>query len=119
MVTAACTWTHLPATDDFGLRNILAVLRTAGKSKRLDLQAQEMPLLMRTLRDMNLSKFVSEDVPLFLSLIGDLFPGVNADKMAHDTMDAQLKCSITKLQLQHFETWQLKIVQVSHDVLTY
>ena len=47
---------------DFGLRNILAVLRTAGASKRNDLSASESMLLMRTLRDMNLSKFVAEDV---------------------------------------------------------
>lgn len=34
----------------------------------------EDPLLMRALRDFNMPKIVSDDKPIFLRLIGDLFP---------------------------------------------
>ena len=46
--------------------------------------------MMRTLRDMNMSKFVAEDVPLFLSLIDDLFPGMKAERNAFDDVTAAL-----------------------------
>jgi dynein heavy chain len=51
---------------DFGLRNILSVLRTAGMVKRDELPGtDEFYLLARTLNDMNMSKFVFADKALF------------------------------------------------------
>ena len=40
-------------------------------------------VLMRALRDMNLPKFVYEDVPLFLGLISDLFPGLGCPRVRY------------------------------------
>ena len=68
---------------DFGLRALKAVLVMAGELKRGSPDLHEDMVLMRALRDMNLPKFVFEDVPLFLGLIGDLFPGLDCPRVRY------------------------------------
>ena len=94
---------------DFGLRALKSVLVMAGELKRgaaeldeasahswftiqlkllknkflLSLLTRQDVVLMRALRDMNLPKFVFEDVPLFLGLIGDLFPGLDCPRVRY------------------------------------
>ena len=43
--------------------------------------------LMRALRDMNMPKFVFEDVPLFMGLIKDLFPNMDIKRKPYDKKD--------------------------------
>jgi dynein heavy chain len=43
-------------------------------TKRQELTSPEEMLLMRSLRDMNLSKLVADDIPLFNGLLADIFP---------------------------------------------
>ncbi|KAI8847268.1 dynein heavy chain and region D6 of dynein motor-domain-containing protein [Chytridium lagenaria] len=68
---------------DFGLRALKSVLVMAGSLKRGSPDLNEDVVLMRALRDMNLPKFVFEDVPLFLGLIGDLFPGLDCPRVRY------------------------------------
>lgn len=63
---------------DWGLRAVKSVLRQAGKLKRSDPLMDEDPLLMRALRDFNMPKITTDDKPIFLGLIGDLFPKMEA-----------------------------------------
>jgi len=78
---------------DWGLRSLNSVLRMAGVAKRQTPDASESVVLMRVLRDMNFPKFVFEDVPLFLGLIKDLFPGVECPRVGYPELnDAVRKC---------------------------
>ena len=102
---------------DFGLRNILSVLRTAANSKKENPSEPESTLLLRTLRDMNLSKFASDDVPLFLSLLGDLFPGITVEKNSNDRLEASLVSNILKSGLTNEPGWFSKISELNSMVL--
>ncbi|CBY42716.1 unnamed protein product [Oikopleura dioica] len=53
---------------DWGLRAIKSVLVVAGKLKRGDRQRPEDQVLMRALRDFNVPKIVTDDMPIFLVL---------------------------------------------------
>ena len=68
---------------DFGLRALKSVLVMAGELKRSSQDLAEDVVLMRALRDMNLPKFVFEDVPLFSGLISDLFPGLACPRVRY------------------------------------
>ena len=98
---------------DWGLRNILSVLRTMGATKRDNVDLSEAQLVYRTVRDMNLSKLVSQDVPLFLSLLADLFPGMDPpSKGSYPKEEAILAKVIEKYGLVYHDSWVLKVIQL-------
>lgn len=64
---------------------------------------------MRALRDFNMSKIVSEDVSIFLGLLGDLFPGVDVERERDLEFEKNIRSSILELRLQPEETFVLKV----------
>lgn len=59
------------------MRAVKSVLIMAGTTKRANPTLSEDVVLIRSLRDSNLPKFLAEDIPLFKGILQDLFPGVS------------------------------------------
>lgn len=86
---------------DFGLRALKSVLVMAGSLKRQYSDMSEDMVLMRSLRDSNMPKFVFEDVPLFAGLIDDLFPGLDCPRVAYPELKAAVEGELEARTMRH------------------
>lgn len=60
-------------------------------------------VLMRALRDMNMPKFVFEDVPLFVGLINDLFPGLKPERVGYEELKEKIIEDLEAKKYRHPE----------------
>ncbi|KAF5902959.1 dynein heavy chain 9, axonemal, partial [Clarias magur] len=97
---------------DWGLRAIKSVLVVAGSLKRGDPERPEDQVLMRALRDFNVPKIVTDDMPVFMGLIGDLFPALDVPRKRDMDFEKFVKESVLDLKLQAEENFVLKVVQL-------
>ncbi|XP_004857611.1 dynein heavy chain 9, axonemal isoform X1 [Heterocephalus glaber] len=97
---------------DWGLRAIKSVLMVAGSLKRGDPDRPEDQVLMRSLRDFNIPKIVTDDMPVFMGLIGDLFPTLEVPRRRDLNFEALVRKAVVDLKLQAEDNFVLKVVQL-------
>uniref|UniRef100_A0A7N6BU42 AAA+ ATPase domain-containing protein n=1 Tax=Anabas testudineus TaxID=64144 RepID=A0A7N6BU42_ANATE len=103
---------------DFGLRALKSVLVMAGELKRGSPDLNEDVVLMRALRDMNLPKFVFEDVPLFLGLISDLFPGLDCPRVRYPNFNDAVEQILQENKYTTEFQWKMFMVQMYETMMT-
>ena len=74
---------------DFGLRALSSVLRHAGKIKRANPTMVDEEVLLLAMKDMNVPKMTTIDLPLFNGIVSDLFPGVEPPQIDYSKVRFQ------------------------------
>jgi hypothetical protein len=91
------------------MHSVKSVLNEAGRVKRERPDLDEFSVSIKAIHDMNLSKFIAEDVILFDNLFIDLFPGCDEPDNDNDDLLLAIEDSLRTRNLQLNENLVVKI----------
>ncbi|KAF7236750.1 Dynein heavy chain 2, axonemal [Varanus komodoensis] len=97
---------------DFGLRALTSLLRYAGKKRRVRPDLADEEVLLMAMKDMNIAKLTSNDVPLFSAIIQDLFPGIECPAIDYGKLKEVLEGELREMGLQPIPFTTTKVIQL-------
>ncbi|KAL1398756.1 hypothetical protein pipiens_008712 [Culex pipiens pipiens] len=102
---------------DYGMRAVKSVLTAAGALRRSHPELSEAQIVLRAIIDVNLPKFLQQDIPLFEGIYKDLFPGVELPPPAREDIVRLLLIELVKRKLQPTPWFIEKVMQIYEMLL--
>jgi dynein heavy chain len=102
---------------DYGMRAVKTVITAAGNLKRIDPDMDENVLLLRALQDVNVPKFLAHDLPLFMGIMSDLFPGLKRPHIDYGALLRELQVVSEELKLQCVQPFLDKCIQLYETII--
>ncbi|XP_008850074.1 dynein heavy chain 1, axonemal [Nannospalax galili] len=97
---------------DFGMRAVKTVISAAGNLKRENPNMNEELICLRAIRDVNVPKFLQEDLKLFSGIVSDLFPTIKEEETDYGILDQAIRKACEKKNLKDVEGFLIKCIQL-------
>ncbi|XP_028430624.1 dynein heavy chain 1, axonemal isoform X1 [Perca flavescens] len=105
---------QLSAQDhyDFGMRAVKTVISAAGNLKREHPDMNEELICLRAIQDVNVPKFLQDDLKLFNGIVSDLFPKTKQEPIDYGTLEESMRNVCTKMNLKDVDGYINKCIQL-------
>ncbi|XP_050390512.1 dynein axonemal heavy chain 1 [Patella vulgata] len=97
---------------DFGMRAVKSVISAAGNLKRQYSDMDEELIALRAIRDVNVPKFLIDDLKLFNGIVSDLFPDTKEQPIDYGVLDTSLRKTCLKLGIKDVPGFIKKCIQL-------
>ncbi|KAM6980842.1 dynein axonemal heavy chain 1 [Aplochiton taeniatus] len=97
---------------DFGMRAVKTVISAAGNLKRENPDMNEELICLRAIRDVNVPKFLQDDLKLFNGIVSDLFPKIKEEPIDYGTLEKSIRNVCAQKNLMDVDAYITKCIQL-------
>ncbi|KAK2152282.1 hypothetical protein LSH36_335g03002 [Paralvinella palmiformis] len=97
---------------DFGMRAVKSVISAAGNLKRQNPDMNEELITLRAIRDVNVPKFLMDDLKLFNGIVSDLFPNIKDEPIDYGSLNTSLRKICLQKNLKDVDGFVHKCIQL-------